>query len=156
VGEKLRRGLRWRFVQNPFKVGSGTVFPPAGDEGCAEQGGAEEACPEAELAAWVGEVFAGDEAVGGFPDEGSDESEDHDGDGESDAAGAAAGLFLVLHDAEGAEDDAAGAVGDGLVAGGVFAGQGGEEVGGGRIAGECGVLMAGGQISVTRWGGEVQ
>jgi hypothetical protein len=132
------------------------VFPPAGDEGRAEQGGAEEACPEAELAAGIGEVFAGDEAVGGFPDEGSDESEDDDGDGEGDAAGAAAGLLLVLHDAEGAEDDAAGAVGDGLIAGGVFAGQCGEEIGGGGIARERGVLMARGQISVTGWGGKVQ
>lgn len=121
------------------------MFPPAGNEGGGEKGGAEDDCPEAELAAGVGEMLAGDEAVGGFPDEWGDEGEDDDSDGEGNGAGAAAGLFLIFEDAQGTEDDAAGAVGDGVVAGSVFAGKGGEEVGGGGIYGARGVFGAGSQ-----------
>jgi len=104
------------------------VAGPSGDKGCGDQGGTENADPEGKLACEFADVLFTEEVFSGPPHEGPEEEDDEEDGSEGDGADALAAGFLLLNDAEGGEDDAAGAIADGTVAVGLMADEGREDV----------------------------
>ena len=84
---------------------------PSGEERGGQEGAAEKEDPDTELGSEAGEALFFDEGFSSPPDEGAEHEEnDHDGGEREGAISLAVGL-LLLHDAEGGADYAAGAIG---------------------------------------------
>ena len=94
----------------------------------ATRAGTENADPEGKLACEFADVLFTEEVFSGPPHEGPEEEDDEEDGSEGDGADALAAGFLLLNDAEGGEDDAAGAIADGTVAVGLMADEGREDV----------------------------
>jgi len=83
-----------------FWIGLFLGAGPASDHKSGQQGGNENACPEAGLGGNVADVLATDEVVSNPPGQRPEGQKGQQKRREDDGAGAAAAGFLILHDAE--------------------------------------------------------